>query len=70
MGPHGGPRGHEIVPAPGSAYSVGPSRAGNPADLRNALHYPVEAVCGACGRRVVCDDWLLGKWRHEDRPLS
>lgn len=58
--------GHEIVPQRGTAYSVGPSFAGNRADLRNALHYPVEAVC-LCGQRIVCDRLVLGGWRHEER---
>lgn len=62
---------HEIMPVADSAYVIGPEFAGRPADLRNALHYPVEAVC-RCGRRIVCGRMLLigpeGEWRHEDRP--
>lgn len=69
MGPHA-PRGHEIVPKPGTVYSIGPSRAGREADLRNSLHYPVEALCAECGERVTCDGYLLGRWRHEPRPVS
>jgi hypothetical protein len=60
------PKGHEIVPQRRTAYSIGPRYAGNPADLRNALHYPVEAVC-RCGKRIVCDRMILGEWRHEER---
>ncbi|HEX9042149.1 MAG TPA: hypothetical protein VF838_14160 [Trebonia sp.] len=46
----------------GSAYRAGPGNCtGSPADLRNAWHYPVEAVCGACSqvlhRASVDDDW-------------
>lgn len=46
----------------GSAYRAGPGNCtGSPADLRNAWHYPVEAVCGACSqvlyRASVEDDW-------------
>jgi hypothetical protein len=60
------PGGHEIVPQPGTSYSIGPSRAGNPADLRNALHYPVEAVC-LCGTRITCARLVRGEWRHDPR---
>ena len=62
---------HEIIPAVDSAYVIGPEFAGRPANLRNPFHYPVEAVCSACGRRIVCERMLLigpeGDWRHEDR---
>lgn len=55
-----------IAPVPGSAYFVGPDWAGRPADLGNDLHYPVEALCRRCGRRIVRDA-ARGAWGHEDR---
>lgn len=61
---------HEVVPQPGTVYSVGPANAACPASLLNALHYPVEAVCMACGKRIVCDRMVLGRWRHEERRPS
>jgi len=85
MGPHGRPElqalhvpdheivpvnDHEIVPVVGSAYTIGPEWAGRVADLRDARHYPVEAVCATCTRRVVCLRLLSGpdgEWRHEER---
>ena len=81
MGPEPGPRGlravpsgrpHEIVPQPGTVYSVGPRNAGNPASLGNPLHHPVEAVCW-CGLRIVRDAaaGAGSAWRHEERePLG
>lgn len=52
---------HEIVPEPGSARRV---RSGEPADLKNPLHYPVGAVCIACGQPIRTERWLLAEWRH------
>ena len=63
--------GHAITPVAESAYIVGPRNAGRRANLRNALDYPVEAVCLECGGRIVCDRMLIGpeaEWRHEERP--
>lgn len=60
---------HEIVPRPGSIYSVGPRNAGRPANLGNDLHHPVEGNCRNCGRRIVRDA-IIGdrsRWQHEDR---
>ena len=60
---------HEIVPVPGSMYSVGPRNAGRPANLGSDLHHPVEARCDHCGRRIVRDAVIgdRSKWAHEDR---
>jgi hypothetical protein len=52
---------HEIVPEPGTVRSV---RSGEPADLKNPLHYPIEAICIACGQPVRTERWLLAGWRH------
>lgn len=60
--------GHRIEPIPDSWYSVGPANAGNRANLRNALHYPVEAMCRTCRRRIVAAQFLACDWVHEDRP--
>ena len=38
--------------------------------LYNATHYPVEAVCMACGRQIRCDGWLLGEWHHVEPETS
>jgi hypothetical protein len=53
--------GHEIIPEPGSALRV---RDGEPADLTKPSHYPVVAVCLACGRPIRTERWLLAEWRH------
>jgi hypothetical protein len=52
---------HEIVPEPGTVRSV---RSGEPADLNNPLHYPIEAICIACGQPIRTERWLLAEWRH------
>jgi hypothetical protein len=54
---------HEIIPQRGSARLV---RDGEPASLLNPAHYPVEAVCAACGQQVRCDRWLRASWYHTD----
>jgi hypothetical protein len=54
--------GHEILPLSGTMYQVGKSL---PANLQNPVHYPVEARCERCHRRVVCDQFY-SDWRHED----
>jgi len=53
--------GHEIIPKPGTARSV---RSGEPADLKNPLDYPVQAVCLVCGQPIRTERWLLAEWRH------
>jgi hypothetical protein len=53
---------HEILPLGGTAYQVGKSL---PASLHNPYHYPVEARCERCMRRVVCDGYHAD-WRHEE----
>jgi hypothetical protein len=59
---------HEIIPGPGSARRV---RDGQPADLKNPLHYPVVAVCLNCGQLIRTERWLLSEWRHvETEPGS
>ena len=51
----------------GSAYRAGPGNCtGSPADLRNAWHYPVEAVCGACSQ-VLHRASVDGAWEHTGR---
>lgn len=58
--------GHEVIPRRGTARSTAGPNAGQRADLRNALHFPVEAVCAGCGKRIGCDRWLHGKWAHRE----
>jgi hypothetical protein len=58
----GGPD-HEILPLGGTMYQVGKSL---PASLHNPFHYPVEARCERCMRRVVCDGYHTD-WRHEEQ---
>jgi hypothetical protein len=57
-----GTDGHEPAPRPGTARRPG----GQPADLRNAAHYPVTARCMTCGRPIRCDRWFRGGWHHVD----
>lgn len=60
--------GHRIEPIMDSWYSVGPYNGNNKANLRNQLHYPVEALCRTCKRRIVAAQFLACDWVHEDRP--
>jgi hypothetical protein len=53
--------GHDITPKPGTVRSV---RSGEPADLKNPLDYPVEAVCLVSGQPIRTERWLLAEWRH------
>ena len=53
--------GHEIIPEPGTARRV---RDGQPADLKNPLHYPIEAICMACGQPIRIERFYLAEWRH------
>jgi hypothetical protein len=53
--------GHDITPKPGSVRSV---RTGEPADLKNPLHYPVEALCLVCDKKVRNERFYLSEWRH------
>jgi hypothetical protein len=53
--------GHGITPKPGTVRSV---RSGEPADLKDPLHYPIEAICIACGQPIRTERWLLAEWRH------
>jgi hypothetical protein len=57
--------GHDITPKPGSVRSA---RSGEPADLKNPLHYPIEAVCIVCGQPVRNERYYLAEWRHIENP--
>lgn len=59
---------HAIEPLPGTAYSVGPYNAGREADLQNPMHYPVEAVCRGCKKRIVTERYAAAGWEHQERP--
>lgn len=63
----GEPDEHEAAPEPDTIYSVGPYNGTNRANLRNALHYPVEAMCLTCHKRIVCDRMVACDWKHEAR---
>ena len=53
--------GHDITPKPGTVRSV---RSGEPGDLKNPLHYPIEAICLVCDQHVRNERWLLSEWYH------
>jgi hypothetical protein len=57
-----GPDDHAITPVAGSARRA---RDGQPADLRNPAHYPVVAVCLACGGAIFCERMMFCEWRHD-----
>ena len=64
---------HEGAPKRGTCFSIAPSKNEDcPADLMEYAHYPVEALCMGCGRRVVAREPLpignSGRWRHEELP--
>lgn len=63
---------HEQLIVKGSAYSVGAQpNTGQPANLRNPYHYPVEAICFRedCGQVVRREEMKPGKldWMHTGR---
>ena len=67
-----GPDPHELLIVPGSAYTMAGRNTGQPANLLNAFHYPVEALCRICGLPVrrekpdpACQDWM-----HLDRKAG
>jgi hypothetical protein len=60
--------GHDITPKPGTVRRV---RSGEPADLKNPLQYPIEAICMECGQPVQNERWLLSEWYHvSEEPES
>lgn len=65
------PERHEALPEPGTAYTVAGRRTGLPADIRNTLHYPVEATCSGCGQVIRCERMLSigpgAEWAHTGR---
>jgi len=69
--PPPGSEDHDIVPRPGTAYSVSGGNTGLPANLRNSGHYPAEAQCAGCGEMIRCEQWLPvsadGDWYHTGR---
>jgi hypothetical protein len=60
--------GHDITPRPGTVRRV---CSGEPADLKNPLHYPIEAICMVCDQPVRNERWLLSEWYHlSEEPES
>jgi hypothetical protein len=55
--------GHEVVPQPGTVQR----EDGQPGSVLRPLHYPLVAVCLACGRPVRCERYFLADWYHLDR---
>ncbi len=51
---------HDITPVAGSVRRLD----GSPADLGDATHYPVEAVCGECARPIRSDRFFRRTWYH------
>jgi hypothetical protein len=66
--PAGGTAGaHEPEVIEGSAYRTGHGNCtGTSANLRNARHFPVVAVCGACSQ-VLYRASIDGGWMHTGR---
>lgn len=62
----------EVLPEPGTVYSMAGPNTGCPARLVNAAHYPVEAVCGGpesacrCGG-MIRSEHLYDGWTHTGR---
>ena len=56
---------HTAEPEPGSFRAV--TGDGDDADLFNLDHYPVHAVCRACGEPIRAEAFLRA-FRHQDLP--
>ena len=57
---------HEIVPQPGSVFSLAGHNTGRAARLTNASHYPVEALCMGCDEVIQSPHFYAG-WYHTGR---
>lgn len=58
---------HEVIPVEGSVFRTGAGNAsGLRANLNNQAHYPVEAICQACGLVVESRNLFAG-WTHTTR---
>jgi hypothetical protein len=57
---------HEVTPVEGSPVRTKPGFRAAPADLRDASHYPVEAICQHC-RGIVRSEHYRAGWTHTGR---
>lgn len=55
-----------VAPVEGSPARTRPGFRAAPADLDNAGHYPVEAICAGC-RMIIRAEHRGGGWLHTGR---